>query len=151
MNTTTSPQDPDARTYCDHCTTSTSPDADGQPTPCPTTDYACTDCCPCCGTGLFFEFGGRVFPAVATGKPWNGWVTPIVTRAVAEAIAHFMDEEGALCTMTFDGDTAVVRDLNGTQADDILTPTSSGHYDLGSLGFTFSRDNGPADYDRADK
>lgn len=68
---------------------------------------------------------------------------------MAEHIAAFLHEEGALCSLTFDGDTATVRDLDGDQADDIITPTPAGHYDLGGLGWMFSRDNGPADNDQS--
>ena len=151
MNITTEIQDTGTQTFCDDCTGAMTPDDAGEWITCPNARDTCIDCCPCCGSGLFFEFGGRVFPTVATGAPWNGFVTPIVTRAIAAAVADFMDEEAALATMTFEGQTLVVGDLEGNQADDHLTPTPGGHYDLGGLGFAFSRDNGPADYDQVDR
>lgn len=146
MNTTIETQNPTTEAECVHCTRSDAADF-----ACATTPNACTDCCPCCGTGEFVEFGGRVFPSVSLGSPWNGWATPVVTREVAERIAEFLEEEGALCSLTFDGDTAVVRDLEGDQADDVLTPSPEGHYDLGGLGWMFSRDNGPANDDQVDR
>jgi len=150
MNSTTEIQDTDTQTFCDDCTGAMTPDDAGEWIICTNARDTCIDCCPCCGTGLFFEFGGRVLPAVATGAHWNGFVTPIITRAIAAAVADVMDEEGVLSTMMLEGETLVVRDLEGDLADENL-PHPGGHYDLGGLGFAFSRDNGPADYDQVDR
>ena len=67
MNPTTT-QDPDTQTFCNDCTRAMTPDDAGEWITCPATAYACIECCPCCGSGLFFEFGGRVFPAREAGR-----------------------------------------------------------------------------------
>ena len=145
--TATTTQDT-TQTTCTACDETMTPDSKGEWITCPNARDTCINCCPCCDSGLFFEIGGLVYPAVSFGRPWNGFMTPTVTREVAEGIAHMLTGEGLDDAMEFDGDTIVIRDLNGGEPDEYITPNHRGHYSFGFIGWCFRWDEGPATYDQ---
>lgn len=80
------------------------------------------------------------WPAVRFGEPWNGFVTPVVTRS---ALASLLDATGD--GYRWEGDTAFVwptidlgpEDEPDPEAVDRLEPDTEGNYDLGALGWVF--------------
>ena len=69
------------------------PDSKGEWITCPKGKDVCINCCPCCDSGLHPEIRG-VYLAVAFGRPWNGFMTPVVTREVPEGLARMLADEG---------------------------------------------------------
>ena len=131
--TATTTQDT-AQTTCTACDKTMTPDSKGEWIACLNGKDVCINCCPCCDSGLFFEIGGDVYPAVAFGRPWNGFMTPTVTREVGEGVARMLTGEGLDDAMEFDGDTIVIRDLNGGEPDEYITPTTEATTPSGSSG-----------------
>lgn len=80
--------------------------------------------------------------AVRFGEPWNGWLTPFTTR---ETLASLLDALGDGCR--WEGDTAVVwptidlveGEPHDPDTEDRIAPDDDGTYDLGVLGWTFTR------------
>lgn len=83
------------------------------------------------------------WPAVAYGTPWNGWVTPIVTRETLEKIVEFLGndkdfiegiESGSEYSpsefFVWDGDTLVIE-------GERLSPSEDSTYAFGFIGWTF--------------
>jgi len=147
--TATTTQDT-TQTTCTACDETMTPDSKGEWITCPNGKDVCINCCPCCDSGLFFEIGGVVYPAVAFGRPWNGFMTPTVTREVAEtmALALSADADDDCQTMHMDGDTLVICDQSGQDPDEHITPNHRGHYAFGFIGWCFCWDEGPATYDQ---
>jgi hypothetical protein len=104
--------------------------------------------CPCCPTALFFEIGGVVYPALSTGPTWNGFLTPTVTRDVAQAMAANLSAEQGQAVMYLEGDTLVLPDLENGYPADRITPNADGSYSFGFIGWCFTHDDGPATYDQ---
>lgn len=77
-----------------------------------------------------------VFEAVRFGIPWNGWATPVVTRAVVEQIVRYLDPE--YLTVTMDGDTFVVTSAEHPDEPERWDPMGDGLYAPGD-GWTWSR------------
>ena len=71
---------------------------------------------------------GYAWSAVRYGQSWNGWVTPIVTRSVLESVVAAAEGE----TLHFIETTAVI-------SGDKLRPDSDGNYDLGQIGWCFTK------------
>lgn len=82
----------------------------------------------------------RAWQAESFGKPWNGWATPVVTRAV---VADFVKHSPGSLEMRGDGVVLISEQDGGFAAaylDDehyVIHPTADGLYDLGLLGFVF--------------
>ena len=102
MNITTEIQDTDTQTFCDDCTGAMTPDAAGEWITCPNARDTCIDCCPCCGTGLFFDFGGRVFPAVFIGVAF-GMLGHALIPAIPLSLAIACGVLGITLTVARDG------------------------------------------------
>ena len=80
---------------------------------------------------------GQTFHAVAFGPTWNGFATPIVTRATAEALALDVAD---FATFTFDEAGVLTVTYHDGVSDDeptTITPDGPGQYDLGTLGWVF--------------
>lgn len=73
----------------------------------------------------------RTWRAEEFGDPWNGWLTPVVTKAVLEDLLVAAEEEHE-----WSGDTVILE-----REEDTLEPREDGLYDLAPLGWTF--DKGP--------
>lgn len=81
------------------------------------------------------------YPAIRYGEPWNGWETPVVTRAVLASILDRVREESGE-PHRWDGDVAVVSGavVDGPpEYEDRIEPNLDGHYDIGGLGWTWVR------------
>lgn len=82
----------------------------------------------------------RAWQAESFGKPWNGWATPVVTRAV---LADFVKHSPGSLEMRGDGALLIAEQDGGFAAaymDDehyVIHPNEAGLYDLGLLGFVF--------------
>lgn len=92
-------------------------------------------------TSLFSVDGQeRVWEAVRFGEPWNGWLTPVVTKETLENLlealgdGHRWEGEIAVVWPTIDlGDGAA----HDPDTEDPIVPDDDGTYDLGELGWTF--------------
>lgn len=84
------------------------------------------------------------WPAVRFGELWNGWVTPVVTKAVlVEVLDVTRSATGE--PHPWDGDIALIAGPADAPEDaERLVPDPNGHYDLGLLGWTFVA-TGPSD------
>lgn len=133
---------------CTHCGQATNPSLTGEDLTCANDNSVCTDCCFCCYEALFFEIGGLVYPAVAFGPRWNGFVTPTITREIAERMAAALSAEQGQTVMYFDEDTLVIPDLENGFPADRITPNDDQTYTLGAIGWCFGWDEGPATYDQ---
>lgn len=95
---------------------------------------------------LRFEIGGSTYDAVSYGQPWNGMVTPVVTREVLNQIVADMAGEGDYYTFTWSGDVLTVHHVE-LDEDDMLVPTEDGTYDLSTLGWVFCDETETEDSD----
>lgn len=77
-----------------------------------------------------------IFQAVRFGQTWNGWATPVVTRAVADQIVRYLDPD--YLTVAMDGDTFVVTRADYPDEPERWKPMSDGLYAPGD-GWTWSR------------
>jgi hypothetical protein len=77
---------------------------------------------------------------VRFGEPWNGFVTPVLTRST---LASLLEATGD--GYRWEGDTAFVwptidlgpEDEPDPESVDRLEPDNEGNYDLGALGWVF--------------
>jgi len=76
------------------------------------------------------------FEAVSFGKPWNGWLTPVVTRETLERLFPLGASGDMQLTFTADG----VAHIDEDESPVDITPDANGHYDLAHLGWTFVED-----------
>ena len=86
------------------------------------------------------DAGLHTYPAAGFDIPWNGWATPIVSRATLCALIANEDPLGQRLTLEFDGTIATVadRDPAGRHTDAVtLVPDADGLYHLVALGWTF--------------
>lgn len=113
-----------------------------------TQDTTQTTGCSCCPTALFFEIGGVVYPALSFGPTWNRFVTPTVTRDVAQTMATNLNAEQDQTVMYLDGDTLVLPDLENGYPADRIAPNLDGSYSFGFIGWCFSWNEGPATCDQ---
>lgn len=78
--------------------------------------------------------------AVRYGQPWNGWATPVVTRAVLESILEAVRRRTGE-PHRWEGSVAIVSgpldSLGVAEHAYRFEPDSHGRYDLGSLGWTW--------------
>lgn len=80
------------------------------------------------------------WPAVHFGAPWNGFATPVVTRATLASLLEATNDGHR-----WEGDVAFVwpsidlgpYDEPDPESVDRLEPNAAGHYDLGALGWVF--------------
>lgn len=104
------------------------------------------------------EYRYRIgYRAERMGALWNGWATPLVTRAVLARMietqdALFNDPESGFshdveATLSLDGDTLIMRQPSPNlpvdpddDTEDVhrLDPDAEGFYDLGVLGWTWT-------------
>ena len=86
-------------------------------------------------------FGEHTFDAVGYGPDWNGWATPVVTRATLEDLLSRLDSEHLRGWV--DGEDVLrIEYFDGRGVPsmlDQLSPEVDGTYDLGSLAWTFER------------
>ena len=76
------------------------------------------------------------FEAVSFGKPWNGWLTPVVTRKTL--VRLFPLGASGDMTLTFGADGVAHIDEDESPCD--IAPDENGNYDLAHLGWTFVED-----------
>ena len=76
----------------------------------------------------FDAFDDHVFLAEAYGEPWNGFDTPVVTRAVLRDVLASLE-----MIHYWEGDTAV---LEVEDYEDRIAPREDGLYDLRQTGWT---------------
>lgn len=86
-------------------------------------------------------FEGRLsWSAERFGEPWNGFVTPTVTREVLKDLlisigdGHRWDAADAVVWPTID-----LSPDDQPEYEDRIEPGADGLYDLGPLGWTFER------------
>lgn len=82
------------------------------------------------------DAGLHTYPAAGFDIPWNGWATPIVSRATLCALIANEDPLGQRLTLEFDGTIATVadRDPAGRHTDAVtLVPDADGLYHLVAL------------------
>jgi len=86
----------------------------------------------------------EAYEAVRFGPSWNGWATPLVTRAVAERIVERQQriarEHPGIDArlLMWHNDTLVVVEEDESHYADLIEPTEDGLYDV-SLGWCWSR------------
>jgi hypothetical protein len=83
------------------------------------------------------DFTDCVWTAVSFGEPWNGWLTPVVTRATFDQIVE--DAAGSTIAVTFTSNgTAMITEPFGEETIYFeIAPDTDGNYDLAPLGWTF--------------
>jgi hypothetical protein len=76
------------------------------------------------------------YEAVSFGATWNGWLTPVVTRATVEELLGDNDHY----TIKFaDNGTLTVTEPMGDELYDVeIVADTNGNYDLGLLGWCFT-------------
>lgn len=92
------------------------------------------------------------YEAIAYGRPWNGWATPIVTRETLATMFATEDPSGKWMSVAFNeaGVAHIIEgdDVESDRYEYDLAPDERGGYDLGVLGWTFdtidSDTNAPA-------
>lgn len=93
--------------------------------------------------GTQFAVDGKVpdarYEAVSLGARWNGWETPVVTRATFETLLRTEDPDGQWYRLAFDEKgVAILQYLQDLDSEDLaVAPTPDGYYDLGDLGWLF--------------
>lgn len=94
-----------------------------------------------------FEAHIVAFTADSFGETWNGWATPVVSHRIAEAFVAQMQflraAYGEGDHISWDGNGIRVVPSEDHIADETnaiwLLPNEAGQFDLGQLGYTFSR------------
>lgn len=87
-------------------------------------------------TDYLHELGGH-FDAIAYGDTWNGWATPVVTRATFVAMAELLSDD---CSLGFDENGVATFTEGGEDIETythVIAPNADGGFDLGCLGWCF--------------
>ncbi len=80
---------------------------------------------------------GKCWKAIGFGKPWNGWLTPIVDQHTLMDIFDFGDADDGSYTLDFasDGTALIYHNFEGNYTTRIARV--DGSYDLFHLGWCF--------------
>lgn len=82
-----------------------------------------------------FDFSDTSWAAVGYDSPWNGWVTPVVTRESLEKFVNWVKADEEMMELMeypveWHGDTLHMEGIE-------ISPDSHGNYHLSSLGYIF--------------